>query len=234
MIKDKPLFSKEYYKRIVKLIHKYDNDIFHIISNYGLYSGDTNLFKVLTIKELVDKIKGVPGDIIEFGVWNGNTSFLIKKILDIYKIKKKLYLFDHFKGLIHYENAEKSLNTKYNNKLIGNKKRIIDLIKFFKFKNIHLIDKDATTLDENYFKGKKFCLIICDVDLYRPTLKILESVEKNISKKGIILFDEGNMPNLFPGEKKALQEFYKPRKNKFTINFIRGARQPDVYLKRIR
>ena len=102
MIKDKPLFSKEYYKRIVKLIHKYDNDIFHIISNYGLYSGDTNLFKVLTIKELVDKIKGVPGDIIEFGVWNGNTSFLIKKILDIYKIKKKLYLFYHFKGLINY------------------------------------------------------------------------------------------------------------------------------------
>ena len=140
-------------------------------------------------------------------------------------------MFDHFKGLIHYESIDKKA-LKFKNKLVGNKKRIIDLIKFFKFKNIHLIDKDATTLDNKYFKNKKFSLVICDVDLYKPTLKILESIENNLSKKGIILFDEGNMLDLFPGEEKALKDFYKKRKSKFSINYIQHSRQPDVYLRK--
>jgi hypothetical protein len=64
------------------------------------------------------------------------------------------------------------------------------------------------------------------------SLIILESVKNNISKGGIILFDEGNMPNLFPGEKMTLEEFYKANKKKFSIHYIENSRQPDVYLKR--
>ncbi len=77
------------YKKIINIINNYKISKFELISNYGLYSGDTNLFKTLTIYDIVKRIKNIKGDIIEFGVWKGNTSFLIKKILDVYKIKKK-------------------------------------------------------------------------------------------------------------------------------------------------
>ena len=57
---------------------------------------------------------------------------------------------------------------------------------------IKLIDKDATTLTSGFFGKKKFSFAYFDMDLYLPTLKGLEAIHKNMSKGGIIVFDEGN------------------------------------------
>ena len=94
------------YAKIVSLAKKNNFSIFEILTNYGLFSGDRNLFKTLKIFELINLTKNTKGDIIELGIHKGNTSLLIKKILDINKIKKKLYLLDHFKGLVHYGNKD--------------------------------------------------------------------------------------------------------------------------------
>ena len=91
------------FRKIVSFKKKYKLTDFDLINNYGLFSGDTNLFKTLTIYKLIEQVRDVKGDIIELGVHNGNTSLLIKKILDIFNIKKKLYLLDHFKGLINFQ-----------------------------------------------------------------------------------------------------------------------------------
>jgi hypothetical protein len=220
------------YKKIINIINNYKISKFELISNYGLYSGDTNLFKTLTIYDIVKRIKNIKGDIIEFGVWKGNTSFLIKKILDVYKIKKKIYLFDHFKGLIHFTKNDSKKGLIFRNKYIGNKKLIKEIIKFFNFKKIYIIDKDATELTEKFFTGKKFSLVIMDVDLYEPSIKILNSIEKNLSRKGLIVFDEGNS-KIWSGEKKAMDNFLKKYEKKYKKEFIPYARQPDVILKKI-
>lgn len=231
MIKTKPLYSIKKYKKITNIINSYKFNNFQLISNYGLFCGDTNLFKTLTIKEIVDRVKNVKGDIIEFGVWKGNTSFLIKKIIDIFEIKKKLYLFDHFKGLLHFEKADKSKKEVYG-KYKGNKKFIKDLINFFRFKNISIIDMDAMKLSTKTFNKKKFSLAIVDVDLYQPTKKILEAINPYMQKNSLIVFDEGN-DKYWPGEKKALNEFLKINKNNYQKEHIKFARQPDVILKKI-
>ena len=98
----KQFIKLEKYKKIVSLKKKFNFTDFELITNYGLFSGDTNLFKTLAIYDILKKTSKVKGDIIELGIHKGNTSLLIKKILEIFKIKKKLYLLDHFKGLIHY------------------------------------------------------------------------------------------------------------------------------------
>ena len=224
--------TTERYKKIINIINNYKISKFELISNYGLYSGDTNLFKTLTIYDIVKRIKNIKGDIIEFGVWKGNTSLLIKKILDIYKIKKKIYLFDHFKGLIHFTKNDSKKGLKFRNKYIGNKKFIKEIIKFFNFKKIYIIDKDGTKLTEKFFTGKIFSLVIIDVDLYEPSIKILNSIEKNLTRKGLIVFDEGNS-KVWSGEKKAMDNFLKKYKKKYKKEFIPYARQPDVILKKI-
>jgi len=231
MKKKQSFYSIKKYKKIKKIIHSYKFSNFDLISNYGLFCGDSNLFKTLTIKNIVDRIKNVRGDIIEFGVWKGNTSFLIKKIIDIYKIKKKLYLFDHFKGLLHFEKADKSKKRLYG-KYKGNKKLIKDLINFFRFKNISIIDMNAMELSKKTFNKKKFSLAIVDVDLYQPTKKILEAINPYMQKNSLIVFDEGNDKS-WPGEKKALNEFLKINKNSYLKEYIKFARQPDVILKKI-
>mgnify|MGYP001179075659 FL=1 len=220
------------YKKILKIADKYNFNKFDLITNYGLFSGDTNLFKTLTIHELLKRTQNVKGDIIEFGIWRGNTSLLIKKIIDIYNIKKRLIMFDHFRGLQHFEKKDGKKIKKFKGTYLGNKKIIKEFLNFFKFKNIKIIDKDATSLNENYFKGKKFSMVIIDVDLYEPTLKILNSLKNNIQKNGLIVFDEGNS-KLMPGEGIALKEFLNENKRRFKLEKISFSRQPDIILKKI-
>ncbi len=220
------------YSKIVELAKKNKFNSFEIFTNYGLLSGDRNLFKTLKIFELVFKTKNIKGDIIELGIHKGNTSLLIKKILDIYQIKKKLYLLDHFKGLIHYTKNDPKVSKKFRNKFKSPKKLIQDFLKFFDFKNVVFIDQDATKLNLNSFKKKKFCLAYFDMDLYEPTLNALKSIDNSIVKGGIIVFDEGNK-KVWDGEKKAIKDFLKINK-KYKYFSIDKSRQPDVYLKKIK
>ena len=150
----------EKYKQITKLAKANKFNSFEMITNYGLFSGNQNLFKTLTIYNLVKSIKNVKGDIIELGIHKGNTSMLIKKILDIFKIRKKLFLLDHFKGLIHYDPKDPVASRKHLGGCHAKKKHIESFIKFFNFKNIKLIDKDATTLTSGFFGKKKIFICI--------------------------------------------------------------------------
>ena len=79
---------KKKYKKILSLKKKFNFNEFDLITNYGLFSGDTNLYKTLKIYDLIKNVENVKGDIIELGIFQGNLSLLIKKILYIFKIKK--------------------------------------------------------------------------------------------------------------------------------------------------
>lgn len=219
------------YKQIIKLKKKNNFSDFDLITNYGLFSGDSNLYKTLIIFDLIKQTLKVKGDVIELGIHRGNTSLLIKKILDIFKIKKNLYLLDHFKGLIHYNKKDTKLSKKLKDKYIGKRKQIEQFIKFFNLKNIKIIDKDATTLKSSFFHKKKFSLAYFDMDLYLPTLRALEAIDKSISVGGYIVFDEGNKK--LWSEKLAIKDFLKRNKNYKKIA-IDKVRQPDVVLKKIK
>ena len=221
------------YKKITQLTKKFKFSDFDLLTNYGLLTGDTNLFKTITIIELIESIRNIPGDIIEFGVWNGNTSLLIKKILDIKKIKKKVFLFDHFQGLKHYTKKDPKISHVYKDSYVAPKKKINSFINFFNFKNIKIIDKDATKISHHDLKNFKFSLAILDMDLYLPTITALNAIEKKISKNGIIVFDEANK-TLWEGEKKAMNEFLKKNPKKYHKTIISKSKQPDVILKKIK
>ena len=227
----KHLIKKEKYKKIVHLKKKFSFSDFELITNYGLFSGDTNLFKTLAIYDILKQTSKVKGDIIELGIHKGNTSLLIKKILSLYKIKKKLYLLDHFKGLIHYNKEDTKLSEKFKGKFVGKKNQIVAFLNFFNFKNFEIINKDATTLKPGFFKKKKFSLAYFDMDLYEPTLCALNSIDKNISVGGFIVFDEGHKK--LWSERFAIQDFLKTNK-KYKKLYIDKKRQPDVILKKIR
>jgi len=225
--------KKKKYQKIIELKKKINFCDFDLITNYGLFSGDTNLFKTVTIFDLIKQVSKVKGDVIELGIHRGNTSLLIKKLLSIFKIKKKLYLLDHFKGLIHYGKKDTRSSKKFKGQYIGEKKEIKLFLKFFNFKNVKFIDKDATTLKPGFFANKKFCLAYFDMDLYEPTIKGLEAINKNMTVGSFIVFDEGHKK--LWSEKLAIKEFIKRHKNfkKIVIDKQVG-RQPDVILKKIR
>ena len=204
---------------------------FELITNYGLFSGDTNLFKTLTIYDILKQTSKIKGDIIELGIHKGNTSLLIKKILSIFGIKKKLYLLDHFKGLIHYGKQDTKISRKLKGKFVGKKEQILSFINYFNFKNVEFINKNACNIKKNFFKTKKFSLAYFDMDLYEPTLNALKSIDKHISVGGFIVFDQGHKK--FWSERFAVRDFLKDTK-KYKKIYIDKYRQPDIILKKIK
>ena len=224
--------SKNKYLKINSLIKKFDFNQFELITNYGLFSGNTNLFKTLKIYELLNEVSHIKGDIIELGIHKGNTSLLIKKILDIFKIKKKLFLLDHFKGLVNFTNNDTKISKKFEFKYKSKKKQVETFINFFNLKNIKIINKDATTLRKGFFdKKQKFCFVYLDMDLYEPTINALNSIEKHVSKGGYIIFDEGLKKDWSEG--KAIKKFYNLNKKKYKMIKINKFYQPDLMLRKL-
>ena len=128
----------------------------------------------------------------------------IKKTIEYLNINKTIIGFDHFKGMPFSTNG---------NDFSGDKKLLQYFIKFFKFKNVKLIDDDFNNINQYQKKIKKISLAYIDCDLYEETLQILNFIDNKMSKGGVIAFDEALRDNK-KGEAKAMKEFYEKRKKK--------------------
>ena len=86
------------------------------------------MFKFLVCFELLKKTKKIKGDIIEFGVWNGNNLLSLKKIHDYLNLNKKIIGYDHFKGM------PKNSRDFFRNSFHGDLRFLKKLIKFLSLK----------------------------------------------------------------------------------------------------
>ena len=212
------------YLRILKQYTKTFSKEF-IVKNYGAFIGDKSFYRFLVCFELLNKTKKIRGDVAEFGIWNGNNLFTIKKIIDFLKVKKKVIGYDHFKGMPKADN---------HNYFKGDKKFIKYIIKFYKLKNIKIIDDDIMNLKKHVKSFSKLSFIYIDCDLYKTTAEILKLLNHKLSVGGIIAFDEGNRGDRQSGETKAMNDFFIRNKKKYTKILFKKFYQPDVYLKKIR
>ena len=214
------LSSKKYFS-LLKL--KYSKKFF--LENYGMFLGNKSFYRQTKINEIIQKTKNIKGDIIEFGIWNGNNLFIIKKFVDYYKMKKKVFGFDNFSGFPNPTKLRKIKKGKY----IGRPQLINKIIKFFKLKKIEIINDDIINLDKYNNKFKKLSFVYVDCNIYEVVKKILFKIDSKLSHGGIIAFDEAQHPDQ-KGEGKALMEFYKKNKKKYKLIKINKKYQPDALL----
>ena len=214
------LTAKRYFN-IIKNYKKSFSKTF-ILRNFGLFIGDKSLFKILKCFELIEQIKNIKGDVVEFGVWNGNNLITMKKIFDYYKIKKNIIGYDNFKGM---PTPDKK------NYFVGEIDLINYIKKFFRLGNIKIIKDDIMNLEKHYKEFPKLSMIYIDCDLYKTTSKILETLSSKLNKGGLIVFDEANF-GVNRGEGKAAKEFYKKNKKNFNKIILKKYYQPDLILKK--
>tara|TARA_B100001093_G_C26837643_1_gene1019085 strand:+ start:537 stop:1214 length:678 start_codon:yes stop_codon:yes gene_type:complete len=196
-----------------------------ILQNSGMLIGDKALYRQIKILEIIEKTRKIKGDIIEFGIWNGNNLFFIKKIIDYYRLKKKVIGFDNFSGFPNPAKLKKSKKGKY----IGKPELIKKIIKFFNIRNIDIVNDDIMNLQKYSKKFKKISLIYIDCNVYEPVKKILETLDNKILKGGIIAFDEAqNSKN--KDENKAMKQFYNKNKKKYQLIKLKKNYQPDAIL----
>ncbi len=175
--------------------------------NEFMLSGDTRVFNKLVARTLImDQVKDVPGDIVECGVFKGTGIYTFLKLNRIFNANssKQVIGFDFFNtsGLIssiENEADRKAMGSLFEERGFGHsvgyketleRKIMKDGFKPGEFK---LVEGDVSVTTKTFSEenpGFKISLLYLDLDLGDPTYDTLVNLWSNVTKGGIIIFDE--------------------------------------------
>ena len=162
----------------------------------------------------------IEGDFVECGVWKGGSIMTMIKILQEYKSKREIHLFDTFAGMskptdndinITNEKASDFFNkTKINsassnwcNVSIGDVKKNIDSLAYDKEKIHFIVGKVEDTIPKQ--APQKISLLRLDTDWYESTKHELVHLFPRLTKGGIIIIDDYWS---WKGSKMAADEYF--------------------------
>jgi len=167
--------------------------------------------RIVQFMNLVDIANKLPsGDYLELGTLMGHSARLIWRLMlpDF-----RLYCFDTFEGFVEKDVQEE--NKLFNKDILVSMLPAVDMDEVKNY-----IDGGSgagnITLAQGWFpesfqeyESLKLRFIHIDLDLYRPTKEALETLWPRLAPGGVmILHDYGC--TLFPGIKKAVDEFFTP------------------------
>jgi hypothetical protein len=175
--------------------------------------------KLLAHFELFKMSNNVEGSIVECGVFKGASliRFAVYRKLFSDPDKKKLIAFDTFSKFPESE-IENEIEMRADFVKECGEESIADwqLMEILKYKdcdkNIELIAGDITETIPGFVTENpdlKISLLNLDVDLYEPTVTILENLYPKLQIGGVLILDDYNT---FPGETKAVDDFFKDKK----------------------
>jgi len=206
-----------YYDQMAELIKESPRSL--LASSPSLFSNRITVQSMITRYELYKMVLDIPGDIVECGVYQGN-SFLwlahLSVILEPYAINRRFIGFDTFEGFtsIDAERDPKDINTKNfsdtSYEVIDRALRAIDLVRpVNKIQRYELVKGDIVETVPKYINDNPAftcAMLILDTDLYQPTLTALEHFIPHMPKGALVVLDEYNYEN-FRGETQALKDF---------------------------
>lgn len=199
-----------------------------LIFNLGLYVRSSLLVKFLVMNDMYERIKNLPGHIVEFGVWYGQNIVLMENLRAIHEPfnkQRKIIGFDTFSGYTNMAPQDKKSEVwqaKSYDTDIDYVSYLKKLVSIHEGSNImghlqgnhELVVGDVTETAPQYFKNHPEALIafaFFDIGIYKPTKVALECVVENMVPGGIILMDEMTWPEA-PGEAIAFKEVFANRK----------------------
>lgn len=185
----------------------------------GFYAtADPSRFsKFLTHLDFFRKTESVRGEILEFGIFKGNSFFRWIKFRDLLEQtnSRKIVGFDIFGDFpeAHFE-ADKMKRDAFVAETNGGKSISLEEINALLEsqglnKNVEIIKGDILVTLSDYLESNphlKISLLHIDVDLYEPTKHILEKLYDKVTKGGIIILDDYGA---FAGTNKAVDDFFK-------------------------
>ncbi len=228
-------FDQDIWDRIAETITDSGIGYREVIEDFILYYRRVNFAKFLTHIDIFQKTIGVPGCVVELGVFKGVSLLTFTKLIEIYcpgDTLKRVIGFDTFKGFPGLDEKDGAPNES-RDKVEGGwnaetfypyLKKIVEITQgdsmIPRFKRIELVEGDVCkTVPEYVAKnpGLRISLLHLDLDLYEPTKIALEVLYPLVVPGGVVLLDEYGMDG-FPGESAAFDEYFegkRPRLKKF-------------------
>lgn len=203
----------------MKILDQFDSNKSFLYENgFYLTGKPERLGKLLAHYELYKKISNLPGAIIECGVFKGSSLIRFATFRNLFETEhsRKIIGFDMFGK---FPKTRFSEDKKYRKKFIdsaGDKsiseKELARIFELKNIKNYELVKGDINKTVPAYVKNNphlKIALLHVDTDVYEPAVTILKELYDKVVKGGIIAFDDYGT---FPGETKAVDEFFKDKK----------------------
>lgn len=171
--------------------------------------GDESINQLREALETIDK-EGIPGDLIETGVWRGGLPIIMRAFLhDIKDTDRKVYIADSFAGLPQdvKDVKDKAANLLLEplNGLSTSRKLVEDALNYFG------LNDDQVIFLEGWFKDTlpdmpktPLALVRLDGDYYESTMDAIKHLYPQLSSGGYLIVDDYNLPL---GCKKAINDY---------------------------
>ena len=194
--------------------------------NGFILNKDRRIFNKLIARTLIyNEVKNIPGDIVECGVFKGTGIYTFLKLKYVLNpnSSKKVVGFDFFDtkallGSITNVKEKEMMGVLFSDREFNhddtyyeylNKKILND---GFTQHDFELVKGDISVTTKEYSDnnvGFKISLLYMDVDLETPTYNTLNNLWDNISKGGVVVFDEYGHNRW--SETKGVDRFIKER-----------------------
>jgi len=192
---------------------------------FHLSMTEERLGKFLAHYEAYKIANTIPGEIVECGVFKGTSfvRFALMRELMGGKNSSRLIAFDIFSDKYPNTNfKEDKAQRDYWIKTAGGSsisvKQLDKNLKDKKIKNFQLIGGDVLKTIPSFKKknpGLKISLLNIDIDFVEPTMCVLENLYENVTKGGVILFDNyagrGSSGKYLHGDTVGIDNFLKAK-----------------------
>lgn len=217
-----PIHSAE--TKLGKMSLEFGIPDFERAENVGLFLPPRSLKRILYFSEIYEKVLGVHGSIVQFGVrWGRDLTVLdsLRNILEPFNPVRRIIGFDTFTGLKSvsaYDSAQEQPELMSEGSLSTSENHVEFLSRLLEVRKVlaplqgptrtSLVVGDASETLKDYLKANTETIIAMahfDMDIYKPTKDCLELILPRMPKGAIIAFDELNY-SIAPGETVALDE----------------------------
>lgn len=191
-----------------------------LLVNLGMYIRSSAFAKLLYFDELYRQILHVPGDVIEFGIWWGQTLVTLLNLRAVHEpyCARKIIGFDTFTGYGEPTDRDrKSDAVKRGGYSVGEdyEQYLTRLLQYHETENVlghvkkfDLVRGDVAETAPAYFSRHPeavVALAFFDMAHYVPTKAALVCVKDRVTRGSILAFDEFNDAD-YPGETEAVKE----------------------------
>lgn len=157
--------------------------------------------------QVVSQAVNLPGDVAEFGVYQGGSAKAIAWLTNKYAPEKKTHLFDTFTGFPQTGSAMEYYQTGQLNQTS------VDAVKGLlqEQKNTQFWQGPFAATLPKLADDQQFCFIHVDCDLFSSIWAVCESVFPRLIPGGMALFDDYGFVSC-PGAKQAVDQFFASRR----------------------
>lgn len=195
-----------------------------LLFNLGMYTRSSLLAKFIVMHQLYERIKSIPGVLMEFGTWWGQNMVLLENLRAIHEPFNKQRMivgFDTFSGYTKASEKDKESEVWAEHSYAttkGYKAYLEELLEVHEGNNVlghlrgnhRLVEGDVEQTAPQYFKEHPETIVAMayfDMGLYKPTKAALVAIKPHLVAGSVLLLDELTWKES-PGEAVAFKEVF--------------------------